>query len=109
MNNFAKYITKRVGTIGFFFIIFTWTILWLGWNIFAPIKYCFDPYPAFVAWLFISNMIQIFLMPLIMIGQNIQSAHMESILEKDFKLDRDSKKILFEILIILKNNKISEN
>jgi hypothetical protein len=48
-------------------------------------------------------------MPLIMIGQNIQSAHMESILEKDFKLDRDSKKILFEILIILKNNKISEN
>lgn len=34
----------------------------------------FDPYAAFVLWLFISNMIQLFLMPLIMLGQNIQAA-----------------------------------
>lgn len=34
----------------------------------------FDPYAAFVLWLFISKMIQLFLMPLIMLGQNIQAA-----------------------------------
>jgi hypothetical protein len=32
----------------------------------------FDPFPAFVAYLLISNVIQIFLMPLIMVGQNLQ-------------------------------------
>lgn len=25
-------ITDHVGTIGFFLISFTWTVLWLGWN-----------------------------------------------------------------------------
>lgn len=54
--------------MGFFFIIFTWTALWLGWNSLVTASFRFDPFPAFVFWLFISNMIQIFLMPLIMIG-----------------------------------------
>ena len=40
---------------------------------FAPTDLRFDPYPAFVLWLFISNMIQIFLMPLLMVGQNLQA------------------------------------
>lgn len=70
-EKFAIWITDRVGTIGFFAIIFFWTILWLSWNMFAPKDMRFDPYPAFVLWLFMSNMIQIFLMPLIMVGQNL--------------------------------------
>jgi len=70
-------ITDKVGTIGFFMLIFFWTVGWLSWNIFAPINLQFDPYPAFVLWLFISNMIQIFLMPLIMIGQNLQGKRAE--------------------------------
>jgi uncharacterized membrane protein len=32
---------------------------------------------AFVFWLFISNMIQLLLMPLIMVGQNVQERHSE--------------------------------
>ena len=47
--------------MGFFLLIFSWTVLWLGWNVIAPKSLQFDPYPAFVLWLFISNMIQIFL------------------------------------------------
>jgi len=77
----------HVGTMGFFLLIFSWTVLWLGWNVIAPKSLQFDPYPAFVLWLFISNMIQIFLMPLIMIGQNLQARHAEARAEADFEVN----------------------
>lgn len=87
MDKLALCITDRIGTMGFFFVIFIWTVLWLGWNIIAPISMQFDPYPAFVLWLFISNMIQIFLMPLLMIGQNIQGQHSEERAEHDLEVN----------------------
>lgn len=71
LDRLAVWITERVGTMVFFLIIFTWTVCWLFWNMFAPKSLRFDPYPGFVLWLFISNMIQLFLMPLLMIGQNL--------------------------------------
>jgi hypothetical protein len=77
LDSIALWITEHVGTMGFFLIIFTWTVGWLSWNLFAPKSMVFDPVPSCVFWLFISNMIQIFLMPLIMIGQNLQSKHSE--------------------------------
>ena len=79
----ALWITNHVGSMGFFVIIFLWTTLWLGRNIFVPKTLRFDPYPAFVFWLFISNMIQLFLMPVIMIGQNLQSPHADVRAETD--------------------------
>ena len=65
LERVAVWITDHVGSMGFFLIIFCWTMVWLGWNALGPKSARFDPYPAFVLWLFISNMIQIFLMPLI--------------------------------------------
>lgn len=85
-EKFALWLTDRVGTIGFFLIIFIWTILWLGWNTIGPKNFRFDPYPAFVFWLF-SNMIQIFLMPLIMVGQNLQGKHAEIRAENDYLIN----------------------
>jgi uncharacterized membrane protein len=70
---------------------------WLGWNMFAPIQYRFDPYPAFVLWLFISNMIQIFLMPLIMVGQNLQGKHSEIRAENDYQINLKAEKEIAEI------------
>ncbi len=89
--------------MGFFIIIFGWTVIWLGWNTLAPEMLRFDPYPAFVLWLFISNMIQIFLMPLIMIGQNIQSKHAELRTEQDFYLNKKAEKEIETILMHLEN------
>lgn len=86
LDKVALWITNHVGTMGFFIIIFTWTALWLGWNIFAPTNLKFDPVPSCVFWLFISNMIQIFLMPLIMIGQNLQASHSELRAEATYEL-----------------------
>src|SRR5260370_42475208 len=75
LERIAIWITEHVGTMGFFMIILIWTIVWLSWNILAPKSLQFAPFPAFVLWLFISNMIHIFLMPLIMIGQNLPGTH----------------------------------
>src|SRR5215471_3237395 len=86
LDKLAVWITDHVGSLGFFFIIFAWTVCWLSWNTLAPKNLRFDPYPAFVLWLFISNMIQIFLMPLIMVGQNQQSRHSEARAEAEFEL-----------------------
>ncbi len=87
LERLAVWITDHVGTMGIFLIIFAWTIVWLLWNTFGPIDQRFDPAPAFVFWLFISNMIQIFLMPLLMIGQNLQSRHAEYRAEADFQVN----------------------
>lgn len=86
-GKFAIWITDRVGTIVFFAIIFLWTICWLSWNMIAPKDMRFDPYSAFVLLLFISNMIQISLMLLIMVGQNLQSIHAEIRAETDFEVN----------------------
>ena len=99
----AIWITDRVGTMGFFLIIFLWTVFWLNWNIFAPDSWKFDPYPAFVLWLFISNMVQIFLMPLIMVGQNLQGRHAEARAEADFEVNRVAEKEIEAILMHLEN------
>lgn len=83
----ALWITNHIGTMGFFFIIFAWTVFWLLWNSLAPHDLRFDPFPAFVLWLFISNMVQIFLMPLLMIGQNLESRHAELRAESDYEVN----------------------
>lgn len=103
LDKLALVVTNKIGTMGFFFIIFAWTILWLGYNIIAPPALRFDPYPAFVLWLFISNLIQIHLMPLIMIGQNIQGKHAELRADHDFETDRKAEKEIEAILIHLEN------
>ena len=87
LDRLALYITERVGTMTFFFLILGWTVVWLFWNMFAPKALRFDPFPGFVLWLFISNMIQLFLMPLIMIGQNLQGREADLRAEADFKIN----------------------
>ena len=103
LDKIALLITERVGSMRFFVIIFIWTLLWLGWNILAPQSLRFDPFPAFVLWLFISNMIQLFLMPLIMIGQNLQSHHADVRAETDLKINELAETENETILIHLEN------
>ncbi len=101
LDKFALYVTRHIGTFGFFIIIFVWTVGWLVWNTFGPVMYRFDPYPGFVLWLFISNMIQIFLMPLIMIGQNLQARHSEARAEADFDVNTKAEAEIENITLYL--------
>ena len=103
LETFAVKLTDYVGSIGFFLIILGWTVLWLGWNTIAPKEWRFDPFPAFVLWLFISNVIQICLMPLIMIGQNLQGRHAENRAESDFEVNVRAEKEIEVILLHLEH------
>jgi len=97
LNRLALLITRRVGSMGFFLLVFGWTASWLLWNMFAPKSVRFDPYPGFVLWLFISNMIQLFLMPLIMIGQNLQGRGADERAKNDYKVNLKAEKEIKQI------------
>jgi len=103
LERLALVITDKVGTMGFFGIILVWTASWLTWNTLAPASLRFDPFPAFVLWLFISNMIQIMLMPLIMVGQNLQGRHSEARAENDFDVNVKAEREVETILQHLEN------
>jgi uncharacterized membrane protein len=87
LDRLAVWCTVHVGSMGFFLLIAGWTAIWLLWNFLAPPRLQFDPPMAFVFWLFISNVIQILLMPLIMVGQNVLSEHAEIRAEHDLEVN----------------------
>ena len=87
LDRLAVWVTEHVGTMGFFLAILVWTVIWLSWNFLAPARLRFDPPMGFVFWLFMSNVIQILLMPLIMVGQNIQGRHAEARAEHDLDVN----------------------
>jgi uncharacterized membrane protein len=100
LDKLACWITDRVGTMSFFLIVLVWTVVWLGWNLLAPDKLQFDPPTGFVFWLFISNLIQLLLMPLIMVGQNVQGRHSELRAEHDLAVNVKAEE---EIEVILQH------
>jgi len=51
-----------------------------------------------VLWLFISNLIQIHLMPLIMVGQNLQGRHSELRAEADFQINQKAEREIETVL-----------
>jgi uncharacterized membrane protein len=111
LERLACTITDKVGTMGFFLLIFFWTVLWCGYNILATEVAglhwkSFDPFPAFVAYLLISNVIQILLMPLIMVGQNLQGRHSEKRAEHDLEINVKAEQ---EIEIILQHLEEQQN
>ena len=55
---------------------------------------------GFVFWLFLSNLIQILLMPLIMVGQNVQGRHSELRAEHDLAVNVKAEE---EIEVILQH------
>ncbi len=109
LDRIAIVITDKVGSVGFFLIIAGWTLLWTGYNLLASVVPtlhwpAFDPFPAFVAYLLISNVIQILLMPLIMVGQNLQGRHAETRAELDFEINQKAEKEVMATLIHLERN-----
>lgn len=103
LEQFALWITKHVGSVGFFVIIVSWTGFWIAWNMFGPQHLRFDPYPAFQMWLFASNVIQLTLLPLIMVGQNLQNKHTEVRAEHEVQIGRREERELEAIIHHLEN------
>ncbi|MEK7091352.1 MAG: DUF1003 domain-containing protein [Patescibacteria group bacterium] len=78
----AVTVTTAIGSMYalYFFIIFVF-----GWMLWQSIStQPFDPFP-YVFMIFISNIIQLLLLPLIMVGQNIQSKHTQLRAEEEYQ------------------------
>src|SRR5215471_14435626 len=71
----GQWVTAAVGTMGAFYFFAVFMGAWMLWQSEAakPV----DPYP-FAFLLFLGNIVQLLLMPLIMVGQNIQTAHADA-------------------------------
>ena len=102
-EKFAAYIHRWVGSLSFFFLILVWTVAWLAWNIWAPVEWRFDPAPAFVIWLFVSNILQLILLPVIMVGQNIEGRAAEWRAQMDFEINQKSEREVEIIIAHLEN------
>jgi uncharacterized membrane protein len=103
-ERFAVLMHRAVGSLGFFFLILVWTIAWLSWNIWGPAELRFDPAPAFVIWLFASNILQLILLPVIMVGQNIEGRAAEWRAEMDFEINQKAEREVEAIIAHLENS-----
>ena len=103
LEHFALSVTRAVGTMGFFFLLLIWTTLWLLWNILGPVAYRFDPAPAFVIWLFASNILQLILLPLVMVGQNLEGKFSEQRAQADYEINKKSEHELEVVIAHLEN------
>jgi uncharacterized membrane protein len=103
LEELAIKVTHGVGSLGFFFILAVWTIGWLIWNVYGPAEMRFDPAPAFVIWLILSNIIQLILLPLIMVGQNLESKFAEHRAEADFEVNQKAEHEIEIIIAHLEN------
>lgn len=102
-ERFAVYMHRAVGSLGFFFLILAWTVLWLSWNIWGPAEFRFDPAPAFVIWLFASNILQLILLPVIMVGQNIEGRAAEWRAQMDFEINQKAEREIEAVIAHLEN------
>lgn len=103
LERFSLIVTHFVGTIGFFFILLAWTLGWLIWNVYGPVELRFDPAPAFVIWLFSSNVIQLVLLPLIIVGQNLEGKFAEQRADADFEINQKAEHEIEIIVAHLEN------
>lgn len=102
-EKFAVFIHGHVGSLGFFFVVLIWTVAWFLWNVLAPLPMRFDPAPAFMIWIFASNILQLVLLPVIMVGQNIEGRAAEWRAQTDFEINKKAENEIEVIIAHLEN------
>jgi uncharacterized membrane protein len=101
-NKIALVITTAIGTM---YSVYLFMIIMAGWMLWQSLtKKPFDPFP-FAFLLFLGNIIQLLLMPLIMVGQNIQGQHSELRANEEFRTTQTIYKDIEKILVDLNNLK----
>ena len=74
------------GAIGTMYAVYFLAMFMAGWILLQVLlgKAAFDPYP-FAFLLFLGNIVQLLLMPLLMVGQNLQGRHTEVRAEEEYR------------------------
>lgn len=80
----AVFITSRFGTMTTFYVLFMWMFVWMilatiGFGIFKK-----DPYP-FTFLLFLSNLVQLFALPILAVGQQVLGRASDKQAEQTFR------------------------
>jgi len=88
-------VTAAVGTMGAFYFFALFMAAWMLWQ--SETQKPFDPYP-FAFLLFLGNIVQLLLMPLIMVGQNLQTAHGDARAEADYEVNRRAEEEIEKLL-----------
>lgn len=95
----ALFITSSVGTMYAVYFLALFMVGWIFWQTFFTNR-PFDPFP-FAFLLFMGNIIQLLLMPLIMVGQNLQSRHAQIRAEEEYQTTSSSYRDIEKILLHL--------
>jgi len=95
-NKLALVMTTGIGTMYAVYFFAVFMMGWMLWQTYFASK-PFDPFP-FAFLLFLGNIVQLLLMPLIMVGQNIQGRHAEIRAEEEYKTTMTSYKDIEHIL-----------
>jgi uncharacterized membrane protein len=98
-DRIALLITGAVGTMYAVYIFALSIAGWMIWQTYID-KRPFDPFP-FVFLLFLGNIVQLLLMPLIMVGQNLQGKHDQLRADEEFKTTESSYRDIEQILVHL--------
>jgi len=98
-DKIALTITAAIGTMYAVYFFALFIAGWMFWQTYLT-STPFDPYP-FIFLLFLGNIIQLLLMPLILVSQNIQGRHAEIRAEEEFKTTASIYKDIEHILIRL--------
>jgi uncharacterized membrane protein len=82
-DRIALRVTAAIGTM---YAVYTFAAVMAGWILLqvALGRAAFDPYP-FAFLLFLGNIVQLLLMPLIMVGQNVQGRHAEARADEEYR------------------------
>lgn len=82
-DRIALGVTGAIGTMYAVYVFAVFMGLWMFWQVSSGQR-AFDPYP-FAFLLFMGNIVQLLLMPLIMVGQNLQSRHAEARSDEEYQ------------------------
>jgi uncharacterized membrane protein len=104
----AVLITNKFGSMGMFYVLLVWMF---GWMILATIGFSIfgrDPYP-FTFLLFLSNLVQLFALPILAVGQQVLSRATDKQAEQTYKDAEAILKLTDEIHKLIKiNNRVTD-
>ena len=104
----AVWITNKFGSMGMFYILLIWMF---GWMILATVGFSYfkeDPYP-FTFLLFLSNLVQLFALPILAVGQQVLSRSSDKQAEQTYKDAEAILKLQDEVHRLVKiNNEMTE-
>ena len=108
-DQLAVYITKKFGTMGMFYGLVVWM---LAWSVFAYLGigwFAHDPYP-FTFLLFLSNLVQLWALPVLAVGQQVLSRAADRQASQTYRDAEEILKLQDEVHRLIKiNNRITED